>query len=37
MWYIRDPGRAIPLIKDKAMEMNHIYAKADKFEVCSLH
>lgn len=27
----------IPLIKDKVMEMNHIYAKVDKLEVCSLH
>uniref|UniRef100_A0A8C4J987 Uncharacterized protein n=1 Tax=Dromaius novaehollandiae TaxID=8790 RepID=A0A8C4J987_DRONO len=24
----------IPLIKDKVMEMNHIYAKVDKLEVC---
>lgn len=29
--------KTIPLIKDKLMEMYHIYAKADKLEVCSLH
>jgi len=27
----------IPLIKDKVVEMNHVYAKVDKLEVCSLH
>lgn len=26
----------IPLIKGKMMEMNHVYAKVDKLEVCSL-
>lgn len=24
----------IPLIKDKVMEMNHVYARIDKLEVC---
>uniref|UniRef100_A0A8C3JML3 Uncharacterized protein n=1 Tax=Calidris pygmaea TaxID=425635 RepID=A0A8C3JML3_9CHAR len=27
----------VPFVKDKVMEMNHIYAKVDKLEVCSLH
>lgn len=27
----------IPLIKEKVMKINHIYAKVDKLEVCSLH
>lgn len=24
----------IPLIKDKVLEMNHVYGKIDKLEVC---